>query len=82
MINIFHDILLFCLQYLCRKTFRLHCFLGCPCFIQFDSVFQPFKFTPTITLNFCLHSTYNINSEALVNKLALLRATADGRYEK
>ena len=33
-------------------------------------------------LNFCLHSTYNINSEALVNKLALLRATADGRCEK
>ena len=47
-----------------------------------DSVFQPFKFTPTITLNFCLHSTYNINSEALVNKLALLRDTADGRCEK
>ena len=60
MINIFHDILLFSLQYLCRKTFPLHCFLGWPCFIQFDSVFQPFKFIPTITLNFCLHSTYNI----------------------
>ena len=31
-----------------------------------------------MTLNFCLHSTYNIKSKALVNELPLLRATADG----
>ena len=43
---------------------------------QIDSVFQPFKFIPKITLNFCLYSTCNINSKAL------LRATADGRFEK
>ena len=43
---------------------------------QIDSVFQPFKFIPKITLNFYLHSTCNINSKAL------LRATADGRCEK
>ena len=61
---------------MCRKPFPFHCFLECPCFMQFDSVFQPFKFIPKITLNFCLHSTCNINSKAL------LRATAGGRCEK
>ena len=35
-----------------------------------------------MTLNFCLHSTYNIKSKALVNELALLRATAGGQCEK
>ena len=35
-----------------------------------------------MTLNFCLHSTYNIKSKDLVNEPALLRATADGRCEK
>ena len=47
-----------------------------------QSVFQPLNISPTITLNFCLHSTYNIKSKALVNEPALLRATADGRYGK
>ena len=36
----------------------------------------------TMTLNFCLHSTYNVKSKDLVNEPALLRATADGRCEK
>ena len=64
------------------KTFLLHCFLGWPCFVQFDSVgVSTLKYLPTITLNFCLHSTYNIKSNALVNEPALLHATADGRYE-
>ena len=35
-----------------------------------------------MTLNFCLHSTYNIKSRALVNEPTLLRATEDGRSEK
>ena len=35
-----------------------------------------------MTVNFCLHSTYNIKSKDLVNEPALLRATADGRREK
>ena len=35
-----------------------------------------------MTLNFCLHSTYNITSKALINEPALLRTTADGRCEK
>ena len=51
------------------------------CVVILNLVFQPFKFIPTITKNFCLHSIYNIYSEALVNTLALLPATADGRCE-
>ena len=36
-----------------------------------------------MTLNFCLHSPYNIESKALVNEPPLLRATAaGGRCEK
>ena len=33
-----------------------------------------------MTLNFCLHCTYNIKFMALVNEPALSRATVDGRY--
>ena len=51
------------------------------CVVILNLVFQPFKFIPTITKNFCLHSIYNIYSEALVNTLVLLPATADGRCE-
>ena len=40
--------------------------------------FNPSKSIPTITLNFRLHSPYNIASKALVNKPALLRTTAAG----
>ena len=36
----------------------------------------------TMTLNFCLQSTYNVKSKDLVNEPVLLRATADGRCEK
>ena len=44
--------------------------------------FTPQKSIPTIILNFRSHSPYNIKSKALVNELALLRATAGGRCEK
>ena len=44
--------------------------------------FNPEKSIPIITLNFCLHSTYNIASKALVNQPALLRATAGGQCRK
>ena len=64
------------------KTFPLHCFLGWPCFIQFDSVFQPLKIYTNNNTDFCLHSTYNIKSKALVHIPALLRATAGGRCGK
>ena len=35
-----------------------------------------------VTLNFCLYSTYNITSRALVNEPATWRATAGGQCEK
>ena len=73
---------LFCFQYQYCKTFPLHCFLGWPCFIQFDSVFQPLKIYTNNNTDFCLHSTYNIKSKALVNQPALLRTTAGGRCGK
>ena len=64
------------------KPSLFYCCLGWPCFIQFNSLFQTLKFVATMTLDFCLHPTYNVKSKDLVNKPALLRATADGRCEK
>ena len=80
--TIYCGVELFCFQYQCCKTFPLHCFLGWPCFIQFDSVFQPLKIYTNNNTDFCLHSTYNIKSKALANQPPLLRATAGGRCGK